>query len=285
MGAVRRWYEDAQWADFNHSVSRVSATSFKVVGDVTALYTAGRRIRPDDAGAFLYGDVETATYAAPDTTVTINLDSGALTSSMSGVALGIITPTNGAVPALLTVTDLFVNGDLSVSGVAKAGGVTLGADPIPSGTNMIFKQAAAPAGWTQDAADNDRLLRVVSGAGGSADGQWTITGLTATAMVLSINQMPGHSHGAGSLVTQPGGPHNHGTGIQLAGSGFGTGPFAQVGSINGTDIVANSTASTHSHTIAGSTAIRGANSAHGHTVVSTGGWKPRYFDVIAATRD
>jgi len=286
MGAVRRWYEDAQWTDFDHSVSQVSATSFKVVGDVTSLYTAGRRLRPDDAGSFLYGDVATATYAAPDTLVTVNLDSGALTSSMTGVALGIITPTNGAVPALLTAADLFLTGDLSVSGIAVAGGITLGGDPIPSGTEMLFAQVAAPTGWTQTVATDDAFLRIVSGAGGGTGGAWTITGLTASAIALSIDQLPAHSHGAGNLITQGLGAHNHGSGIQLAGSGFGTGPYANVGSVNGTDIVTGQDASSHSHTIAGSTGVGGgAGSVHGHAVKSDAAWRPAYRDAILATKD
>ena len=41
---------------------------------------------------------------------------------------------------------------------------------IPSGTKATFAQAAAPSGWTQDTFPNDKMLRVVSTAGGTTGG-------------------------------------------------------------------------------------------------------------------
>ena len=41
---------------------------------------------------------------------------------------------------------------------------------IPSGTKMIFYQASAPSGWTQDTSLNDYGLRVVSGSGSGTTG-------------------------------------------------------------------------------------------------------------------
>jgi hypothetical protein len=41
---------------------------------------------------------------------------------------------------------------------------------IEAGTKMVFFQAAAPTGWTQDATHNDKMLRVVSGPGGGSGG-------------------------------------------------------------------------------------------------------------------
>jgi hypothetical protein len=43
-------------------------------------------------------------------------------------------------------------------------------DVIPSGTVMLFYQAAAPTGWTKLTTQNDKALRVVSGSGGVAGG-------------------------------------------------------------------------------------------------------------------
>ncbi|RJP77999.1 MAG: hypothetical protein C4524_07375, partial [Candidatus Zixiibacteriota bacterium] len=48
---------------------------------------------------------------------------------------------------------------------------------IPAGTKMLFLQPAAPPGWTQDPAVNDRVLRLVSGAGGGTGGDWTMAAL------------------------------------------------------------------------------------------------------------
>lgn len=41
---------------------------------------------------------------------------------------------------------------------------------FPSGTKMVFFQASAPTGWTQDTTHNNKALRVVSGSGGGSGG-------------------------------------------------------------------------------------------------------------------
>jgi hypothetical protein len=79
--------------------------------------------------------------------------------------------------------------------------------PIPSGTVLLFYQAAAPTGWTQVTTLNDYDLRLVSGTGGGTGGTTayssvftnqtptiTTSGLSAGATTLSTGQMPGHSH-------------------------------------------------------------------------------------------
>ena len=46
MAGVRSWYEDAAWTDLGHSLERVSATVFRVLGvDVRTTYTRGRRAK------------------------------------------------------------------------------------------------------------------------------------------------------------------------------------------------------------------------------------------------
>lgn len=89
MAQVKTWYDDAEWRDLGHTVSYASATSFTIAADVTAIYTAGRRLRCADAGT-LYGIVAASSYSAPDTTVTVVLDSGALSASLSAVAVDIL---------------------------------------------------------------------------------------------------------------------------------------------------------------------------------------------------
>jgi hypothetical protein len=54
--------------------------------------------------------------------------------------------------------------------------------PFPSGTVMLFYQAAAPVGWTKLTTQNDKALRVVSGNGGVAGG----TNAFSTVMAQSV---------------------------------------------------------------------------------------------------
>lgn len=103
---------------------------------------------------------------------------------------------------------------------------------IPSGTDMLFFQAAAPTGWTQITTQNNKALRVVSGTGGGTGGSLafttafasrSITGSvsinaisgSAGATTLSINQIPAHSHG----VSAAPGPSTQG-GLQTNWAGF-----------------------------------------------------------------
>lgn len=69
---------------------------------------------------------------------------------------------------------------------------------VPSGTKMLFAQAAAPTGWTKDTTHNDKSIRVVSGTGGSSGGSVafsTVFGRTATdGSSLSIAQLAAHTH-------------------------------------------------------------------------------------------
>lgn len=87
--------------------------------------------------------------------------------------------------------------------VAIAGSAT--ADPIPTGTVMVFYQNAAPTGWTIVSALNDYALKIVSSAGGVASGTVaysTLFGRTATdAHTLSVTEIPSHTHVTNGQIT------------------------------------------------------------------------------------
>ena len=129
-------------------------------------------------------------------------------------------------------------------------------EAFPSGTKMLFMQATAPLGWTQDTDVNDKVIRVVSGSGGGTGGSWTISGLSVP-----------HTHPQQGTFTS--GPPN--TGILLS---VDNGPDANVPRYGEYE--------THAHqvTISGSTG--GASNA---AVSSSGAWRPSYIDVIAAVKD
>lgn len=97
---IRSWYQDAEWVNWGDSVSRNSATVFKIATDVTARYTVNRRIKLNDAST-LYGTIVASSYSAPDTSITVTTDSGSLTASLSSVALSIITPTSVSIPSTI----------------------------------------------------------------------------------------------------------------------------------------------------------------------------------------
>lgn len=97
---IRKWYTDAEWVNLGDTPSRASATTFKIVGDVTTEYPVHTRLKCYDAST-IYSTVTGASYSAPDTTITVVNDSGSLTASLTSVARSIIRPTNIAIPSTI----------------------------------------------------------------------------------------------------------------------------------------------------------------------------------------
>jgi hypothetical protein len=97
---IRSWYTDAEWVNWGDTPSRASATSFKIATDVTSRYAVHRRVKCYDATT-IYSTIIASSYSAPDTTITVTNDSGSLTTSLTSVALAIITPTSTSTPSTL----------------------------------------------------------------------------------------------------------------------------------------------------------------------------------------
>lgn len=144
MAATRVWYDDYEWRDLGHMVTYATTTTFTVATDVTAIYTTGRPIRCEDSST-LYGYVASSSYGAPNTTVTVTLDSGSLSVSLSSVALGSTKCPHKDVPNEYSKTQNFnattltdgatINWDLSEN---QAASVTLAGDrTLANPTNKI----------------------------------------------------------------------------------------------------------------------------------------------------
>lgn len=82
----------------------VSATSFTVAGDQTAIFQVGRRVRTTNTGGTIYGTVTASVFGAL-TTVTVLTDSGVLDSGLTGtvVSYGLLSVTNPSIPALANI--------------------------------------------------------------------------------------------------------------------------------------------------------------------------------------
>lgn len=123
------------------------------------------------------------------------------------------------------------------------------------GTRTLFHQAAAPVGWTQDNALNDRVLRLVSGTGGGTGGSWTISGISVDGHALTEAQMPAHTHTVGGQSQA--GVIAFATGIGSTWLGF---------------------------TRVETTSSVGGGAAHAHGLTIGNTWRPSYTDVIVAAR-
>ena len=198
-------------------------------------------------------------------------------------------------------TGSFTN--LSFSGTISGNGSGLtGVEPFPSGTKVVFAQASAPTGWTQDTTHNDKALRVVSGSGGSSGGTHALTSppstshthtgpshthstpshshshsLSAGAYTLSTSQMPSHSH------TFPRGGNQCYGGSTIIQWAQATGPSNySVSSTGGS--------SSHSHSLSGSITSGGSGTSGSEGTGSTSSsgptaFAPQYIDVIVCSKD
>lgn len=97
MADVRDWFEDAQWvnlgdADGTTSPRRAS-NEISLSGTHTLTYHVGRRLKAQDTTGTKYGTITATTYSG-GTQITLLLDSGTLTGSVSQVFLSALTATN-----------------------------------------------------------------------------------------------------------------------------------------------------------------------------------------------
>lgn len=137
-----------------------------------------------------------------------------------------------------------------------AGAVSV-ADPIPSGTVMFFGQNVAPVGWTQFTAWHDVLLRLVGdGSGGDAGGSWTISGASVGSHVLTVPEMPSHTH---TLSTVP----NFSGGV-------------------GTVLAVNAPSQSWVAAVSDPT---GGDGGHTHPFTSDGTWRPLYINAIVCIKN
>lgn len=89
MADIRSWYNDPLWRDLGNTPTFVSANTFTITGNVTANYPVGERIRMfGSVMGTLYGTISGSSFSSPNTTITVTMDSGSLTSNLSAVAIG-----------------------------------------------------------------------------------------------------------------------------------------------------------------------------------------------------
>ena len=115
--------EGQEWLALGHTPNYSSSTQFTISGDVTSSYHVNRRIKATDATT-LYGTITATAYSDPNTTVTVSLDSGSLSSSLSAISVGLISATPRSLPAAFAIdmdgTEIILDGDGDTSITADA---------------------------------------------------------------------------------------------------------------------------------------------------------------------
>ena len=180
-------------------------------------------------------------------------------------------------------------------------------DDAPNGTRMLFYQSSAPTGWNQITSVNDRVIRVVSGSGGSTGGSWSISGLNVLGHTLSVSEMPSHDHGMStegnhshSGSTNTTGDHRHDIGFSdFEGSHYGETSVSSNNKEAGwgsaqrdSGSARTNTTGAHSHSLSINSNGNhthniyntGGGNSHDHGITHNGNWRPAYADVIVCER-
>tara|TARA_Y100000114_G_scaffold65085_1_gene59642 strand:- start:1157 stop:2197 length:1041 start_codon:yes stop_codon:yes gene_type:complete len=186
------------------------------------------------------------------------------------------------------------NGTINATAYSGNGSALTGVSSIPSGSQALFFQAAAPTGWTQNTASaiNTTTLQIVTGTGGGVSGTdafaTTFTGSKSSASgPITFNNLDSASASSGTLavgdttLSTPEIPsHNH--------------PTSTVGSTSanrddnrqrstGRTLNATGSGGSHSHPISGSLSLSGSCSTT--TALAVPGMDLKFANVVACQKD
>lgn len=166
------------------------------------------------------------------------------------------------------------NDGLTYSGNASKGEWEPTRD-IEPGTKMLFKQGTAPAGWTFQSEDNDRVLINAStqSDGGDTGGSWTISGGSVHGHTLTEAELPNVK---GQFQTRRAAyydMHSH--------------PKGMVTNINRSGVVKNDAGGIGSARRSQNRVYFefGSNHSHNHGWGHDGNWRPNYVKVITCKKD
>lgn len=154
-------------------------------------------------------------------TTSVDGSTGIVTNSISssGNVIGGNILATGAVSSTgnITAGNIVAAGVISATGNISGtfllgnGSQMTGVASFAAGTAMLFKQSAAPTGWTKGVTFNDYALRVVSGNVGNGGGVAFSTAFANTNVgntTLATSQIPSHAHDV-MIVGGPGSPPSY----------------------------------------------------------------------------
>jgi hypothetical protein len=234
--------------------SAVNANNSDIGSEITASL-------PRNGEAAMTGQFKATTGTAAAPSITFSTDTNSGFYRKSGDVIGIAV------------------GGVEVATINSTG--FQGGGALPSGTKMLFAQAAAPVGWTKDTTeelDNSalRLVTDVAGDGGDTGGTADFSDVFSE-ITLVIENIPEHTHSSGDLSVGNEATHEHNYLRYTSLVGVANGAISNVW--KGTQSVDTTAGDVHSHTISGSTGSAGS------AVPTPLDFDVKYLDIILAAKD
>jgi hypothetical protein len=195
------------WVLFSGAPTYVSATTFTLTGDQTSTFTVGTRLKFTDATT-LYGIITASVYTSL-TTVTVTLDSGSLSGSLTAVYHGISTTVGKEIS---TATISHLNTDIATTVIYELEAL-LNSYPV-----SVLLLGAVAAGDLYQAL-TDAVTYNVPHVWIPA-GEWTLSGNFVIDRAIRIDGAGGHGGetnraGKGPVATQITCTGSSGSGIEL----------------------------------------------------------------------
>ncbi len=111
MAQIKTMVNNLEYIDLNNTPSFLTANSFSMATADTANFEVGRRVKLFDGGSTLYGYINSVSA----TFVQVQLDSGALDSSLSSVAMAVIKQSNNSLPEnVYKKRNVVMNGSMDI---------------------------------------------------------------------------------------------------------------------------------------------------------------------------
>lgn len=182
---------------------------------------------------------------------------------------------------LQTISDLkaYVKSVNSVAPDPETGNVNIEIpDPIPTGSKVLFYQAAAPTGWTIDNSVNDVGVKIVNANGGTVAGSTNFSSIFGKAINTSLTSVTiSGTTSSVPLSVAMLASHNHNITLHHDGASTVRRPYgsntSDVG-ISSSEISTTGSNSAHNHTFSG-------NSSHTHNITLN----LKYINVIVCSKN
>lgn len=192
VSIITQWLTQAVAANF------LSTNSFSIVGDVRALFRAGRRVGLEQS-VFRAGMITGTTFDGAKTIISVVLDSGTVDNTLSSVTVGLLSPPYGAMPGrrhLLSTT--FFSGTLTIpfSGgfnILTPGTLALCLKPVPAGWLECNGQAVSRTTYAA-------LFASISTTFGAGNGTTTFNVPTIATTGMGANTATTNAITAGNFV-------------------------------------------------------------------------------------